>query len=143
MRLTDKSVASILDNIKKLNWNGFKLFLVGGLLEDWDTRDIDVVITGDGNYKLLFDSMEKARLLGPIDFYYIKDENNLIQDRSKPFTSKFAKSYDKGHSKAKQRPGEWKDGLFWMEYTFPPIHFETNKKYKNQNNPLLIHDGNV
>ena len=67
---------------------------------------------------------------GSGDFFYIKDENNLMQDRSKRFTSKFAKSYDKGHPKAKQRPGEWKDGLFWMEYTFPPIHFETNKKYR-------------
>lgn len=46
MYLSGTDIIERLQEIKKLDWSGFKLYLVGGCLEEWNTRDIDICIVG-------------------------------------------------------------------------------------------------
>ena len=71
--------------------------------------------------------IEQSRKLGPFDVYYCNEDQIGNQ---KPHA---AKSYDRGHSKAKQRKGEWIDGLFWQHLDF------SYKKFNPK--PLLIYKG--
>jgi len=41
-----KSVESLIDIIKELDWDGFNLYAVGSILSDVDTHDFDLIITG-------------------------------------------------------------------------------------------------
>tara|TARA_R110002167_G_scaffold143766_7_gene333338 strand:- start:1449 stop:1847 length:399 start_codon:yes stop_codon:yes gene_type:complete len=124
-------IKKLLNDLLKINWQGFKLYLVGGVLEGWETKDIDICILGEPNNKQLFNSMEEARALGPFDLYYTKI---LKTGRSHPTT--FAKSYDRGNPRAIQRKGEWIDGLFWQTRKF-------EKKGTYTKEPLLIYDGTL
>ena len=138
MNVNSYDLKNIIKELKKLNKYGFKLWLVGGALEGWSTSDIDVCITNAVSNSDVFDFMEKARKLGPLDIFYVKKEvpEVLSGDNKKIF--KFAKSYDRGNVNAAQREGKWIDGLFWMEMEFPVL-----KKQKRiyTKKPLLIHDG--
>jgi ribonucleotide reductase alpha subunit len=137
--LNDPIVKNLINKFKKINWEGFKLYLVGGILEEWETKDIDICILGELNSKQLFESMEAARKLGPFDLYYV-NELRALDDG--PYSIKFAKSYDRVSPRAKQRPGEWIDELFWQEISFPmKKHTDKNRIYTKP--PLLIHDGTL
>mgnify|MGYP003681255031 FL=1 len=142
--IKDPLAKKLLKEFIKLNWKGFKLYLVGSLVEGWKTKDIDVVITGKGDNKQLFNSMEAARKLGPFDMYYTK--NKLVSLKTGPFKMKFAKSYDRVH-RWYPRKGEWIDGLFWQTLNFPikhPITGEVKHAGKEYTkDPLLIYDGTV
>jgi hypothetical protein len=137
--LDDPIVKNLINKLKEINWDGFKLYLVGGILEGWRTKDIDICILGNPNATNLFEAMEEARKLGPFDLFYVEVLKSL---KDGPFSIAFAKSYDKVHSKAKQRPGEWKDGLFWQQLDFP-IKKVINSERVYTKPPLLIHDGTL
>ena len=103
------------------------MYLVGGALYKQETKDIDVCIIGCDNSNKVSKLIEQSRSLGPFDIYYCnKDQIG----KQKPYA---AKSYDRGHSKAKQRKGEWIDGLFWQHLDF------SSKKFNPK--PLLIYKG--
>ena len=137
MKLSNDKIKKIIEELKTLNTYGFKLWLVGGVLEGWDTQDIDICITNSTKNIDVFEFMEKARKLGPLDMFYVKDAiPSNWRDNKKIL--KFAKSYDRGNPRARQRKGEWIDGLFWMELEFP-LHKKEKRIYTK--NPLLIHDG--
>jgi predicted nucleotidyltransferase len=128
--INDPKYQMFLKKLLKLDWKHYKLYLVGGILQGWETKDIDICVTGVVTKELPI-LLNKARKLGPFDMYWVKSLNK----NNKHFVTKgsFAKSYDRGHPNATQRLGKWKnDGLFHMKYE-PKLK---NKKYTNK--PLLI-----
>ena len=138
MVLSRFKINEIIKKLKKLNTYGFKLWLVGGALEGWETKDVDICIGGSARNSDVFEFMEKAREMGPVDLFYIKNElPDVLTGHGKKIL-KFAKSRDRGHPKAVQRKGKWIDGLFWMEEEFPK-----NKKIVRfySKKALLIHNG--
>ena len=137
MYLKEDDIESYIKKLKLINWKGLKLWLVGGVLEGWETRDIDICLTGDRIDSIVFDGMQKAREIGPFDMYY---PEKVYTPSQMPFVTRFAKSYDRGHKNARQRPGEWVDGLFWQKLRFP---MDKHKKRKYTKEPLLIHDGTL
>jgi len=48
--LADPKVIEFIDRIKQLNWNGYELYLYGGILLDGETYDIDGTIIGSRDY---------------------------------------------------------------------------------------------
>lgn len=122
-----KEINNYIKKLLKLNWGNYKLYLVGGALYKDKTKDIDICVVGSNNSNKVSKLIEQSRELGPFDTYYCNEDQIGNQ---KPYA---AKSYDRGHSKAKQRKGEWIDGLFWQHLDF------SYKKFNPK--PLLIYKG--
>lgn len=128
MRLYNKKqIDNYIEQLLKLNWNKYSLYLIGGALHKNKTKDIDVCIVGPHDSKAIFELMENSMKLGPFDLYFC-DYDQI--NKPKPY---MAKSRDRGHSKAKQRKGEWIDELFWQHLDFSSKNFNLK--------PLLIHRG--
>lgn len=130
--IKDPNFVKYINKIKKINWLHYKLYIVGGILEGWETQDIDICVTGKITKELPL-LLNEAKFLGPFDMYWV---DKLIKTNDGGFRIyKFAKSYDRGHPKNNQRKGKWKNNLFWQEFK----NAKKNKIYKK--NPLLIYNG--
>ncbi len=44
--------------------NNYKVWLTGGYLEDWETTDIDLILTGKPNHKEVRNLLHQARIIG-------------------------------------------------------------------------------
>ena len=44
--------------------NNYKVWLTGGFLEDWETNDVDLILTGKPNYKEVKNLLYQARIIG-------------------------------------------------------------------------------
>tara|TARA_R110002050_G_scaffold14198_10_gene45024 strand:+ start:417 stop:815 length:399 start_codon:yes stop_codon:yes gene_type:complete len=129
MKLYSKKEVDIyIKKLLELKWDTYDLYLVGGALYKQETKDIDICIVGRNDSNKVFKLMEQSRSLGPFDVYYWGNKDQI--GNQKPYS---AKSYDRGHNKAKQRKGEWIDGLFWQHLDF------SCKKFNPK--PLLIYKG--
>jgi len=119
MESTDDNLyKGCLEDLLKLDWDGYELYLVGGLLQGWKTTDIDICITGTIGDDLI-PLMEEAAKLGPFDLYYVKSLNEIKDNSSRIW--EFAKHDCKAHEGAPRWHGQWKsDGLFWMCEKFDP-----------------------
>ena len=139
MYLSGTDIIERLQEIKKLDWSGFKLYLVGGCLEEWNTRDIDICIVGRINEDLLFKNCQAARKIGMLDLYYIGEQEPYSGcEMSKQITVEAAKSYDRWDKNAHPWPGKWVGKLYWRTLTFPR---EKHKGRKYTYKPQLIHNG--
>ena len=88
-----------------------KLYIVGGILEGWPTTDIDICVTG----KIVDqtrDLMLKARELGPLDMYWVKNYDKIFKGKDNGVKVwKFAKAHDRWSETSPQWNGKWnKDG---------------------------------
>lgn len=112
----DEKYKSYLQEILKLNWGNYKLYLVGGILQGWKTTDIDICVTGAIGDDLP-GLMEKVHAIGPIDIYYVKSLDEIKGNIHRVW--EFAKSRDIVAAGMGKLPGAWKsDGLFWMSEKF-------------------------
>ena len=114
--IEDTIYKGCVEDLLALDWTGYKLYLVGGLLEGWKTTDIDICITGDigDNLSTL---MEDATKLGPFDVYYVKSLDEIKGNANRIW--EFAKHTDRRGVRAPRWHGQWKsDGLFWMTEKF-------------------------
>ena len=128
MKLYSKKEVDIyIEKLLELKWDKYNLYLVGGAIYKQETKDIDICMVGSSDSNKVSKLIEQSRRLGPFDVYYCNEDQIGNQ---KPHA---AKSYDRGHSKAKQRKGEWIDGLFWQHLDF------SYKKFNPK--PLLIYKG--
>ena len=127
MESTDDNLyKGCLEDLLKLDWDGYELYLVGGLLQGWKTTDIDICITGTIGDDLI-PLMQEAAKLGPFDLYYVKSLNEIKDNSSRIW--EFAKPDCKAHEGAPRWHGQWKsDGLFWMCEKFDPKGREYTKE---------------
>jgi len=116
--LDDATYQGCIDDLLKMNWAHYKLYLVGGLLQGWKTTDIDICITGeiDENLPVL---MKAASELGPFDMYYVKSLDDIKGTGNRIW--EFAKHVDRASVNGSRWHGQWKaDGMFWMCEKFDP-----------------------
>lgn len=101
-----------LADLLELDWTGYQLYLVGGILQGWKTTDIDICITGTIQSNLP-DLMKQAEKLGPFDIFYVKSLEEISDQTSRVW--EFAKADCRPNPEAPRLHGQWKsDGLFWM-----------------------------
>ena len=93
----DEIYKGCIEDLLKLDWSGYKLYLVGGLLEGWKTTDIDICITGNIGDDLPV-LMEEASKLGPFDIYYVKSLDEIKGNANRIW--EFAKHTDRRGSRA-------------------------------------------
>jgi len=116
--LDDATYQGCIDDLLRMNWAHYKLYLVGGLLQGWKTTDIDICITGeiDENLPVL---MKAASELGPFDMYYVKSLDDIKGTGNRIW--EFAKHIDRNSANGPRWHGQWKtDGMFWMCEKFDP-----------------------
>ena len=112
----DAMYKECIKDLLALDWSGYQLYLVGGLLEGWKTTDIDICITGNIGDDLPV-LMEEASKLGPFDVYYVKSLDEIKGNANRIW--EFAKNTDRRGVRAPRWHGQWKsDGLFWMTEKF-------------------------
>lgn len=70
MRLHDEEFNSYMEPLYALDWTGLDLTLVGGIVSDTDTQDIDCTITGDIDDERLMELLWAIQDLGPFDIYW-------------------------------------------------------------------------
>ena len=126
--INDKNYKRYIKKILKLDWKHYKLYLVGGILEGWETIDIDIIVIGKKD-KYLVPLMKKAKTLGPFDISYkLGDHKSMVENIEKNLKNHTrAKTYDRLNSISKPfKNGEWIDDLYWIKN----IDFTAREKYK-------------
>ena len=69
LRLHHEYTQKLINEVKKINWKGYKLYLVGGIIENkWDSKDIDFAVVGNKVLPHLKESLTNAILINPIFF---------------------------------------------------------------------------
>ena len=128
--LEDPITQRVLERIKlEINTVGYSLWLVGGILENWETRDIDINLVGPWNPITIKRIMRRVLEIGfeegllidikyqfentLFDFKRYLDNNIEIKDY------KFAELSDSFTSNINttKLEGEWQEGLFirWIQ----------------------------
>ena len=135
--ITKEKIKETLIKIKQQNWKGYKLYFIGGAIENRETKDIDIFITGDGDEKQLVKSINNVQEKGVIDFFVVDSINE--EKRGIPFEKgeRFAKTYPTLPYHLKDE-----DCLYWRSFKSsncsPCAKRESNK---NIEKPLLIYNG--
>lgn len=143
-----KKIITEIQNIP--NINQFDVFIIGGILEDWITWDLDVVVTGE------FLSNEIKRILREIvrigfenQFYIdaVYKQNLWRVDKMTQENSKFESNWIWEYSNVFRMNDEWikkfifylDEGLYRRLYYLPqPKHFEKIKQGYRYKKPLQI-----
>lgn len=148
--LNSPIVKKILDRIKKeIDTKDYSFYIYGGILEGWETKDIDMIFVGPYNIDRVREILEKVTQIS-YDEKFIVDiryqfESKIFdfQEWSKGDTSlgemySHAILYDriKCNGKTIEYDGYWKDDLFVMNYQQPMSKqlynfFERNLMYKS------------
>tara|TARA_R110000803_G_scaffold192745_1_gene255644 strand:+ start:83 stop:469 length:387 start_codon:yes stop_codon:yes gene_type:complete len=63
----NKEFKEYFDKIRDLDWTGLDLWVYGGIVSHWETKDIDAIIIGDTIPHGFLKSIED---LGPWEIYY-------------------------------------------------------------------------
>ena len=66
----NKEFKEYFDKIRDLDWTGLDLWVFGGIVSNWKTKDIDSIIFGDTLPDGFLKSIED---LGPWEVYYTKE----------------------------------------------------------------------
>jgi predicted nucleotidyltransferase len=139
---SSKEIKNYISKIKDYNWDTFKVYLSGSCLENRKTKDVDLIVTGDGNYELLVETIKKIRETGPYDVTF-RFEILSQEELKKEGTILYGKHYDRAGSKwAAQRPGGfWKNSFYFLplKTPFPEFNHPTIKRTIKE--PKLIYDG--
>lgn len=140
--INDIEASYFIKKIHDLNWVGYKVYLVGGIVEGWETRDIDVVIEGPiGDGLQLFYLMNRLKSMGPFDIFYSED-GPKIENKNIEHTITRGRGQDRRDYLANKLEGYWENNIFWVESTFPSLkHIEANRIYNKE--PLLLIDGSL
>lgn len=133
--ISKNKIKQTLKKIQEQNWNGYKLYFVGGVIEERDTKDIDIFIVGQGDEKQLVRSINNVQERGLVDFFvvdYLNDTTLIHLDPPK----KFAKTYPISKGDLKDE-----DCLYWRDFKSLNCKPCNNKISKNIEKPLLIYNG--
>ncbi len=126
----DDLYKAIIEEVLALDWKHYKLYLVGGVLEGWQTHDIDICVTGEIDDDLI-PLMEAVEKLGCIDIYYVKSYNEIKGGTNRVW--EFARPNERRCAGSPRYLGNWRtDGLFWTVHKFK----ENGREYTKE--PLSL-----
>tara|TARA_R110000782_G_scaffold5424_2_gene18724 strand:+ start:127 stop:525 length:399 start_codon:yes stop_codon:yes gene_type:complete len=70
----DKEFMEHFDKIRGLDWKGLDLWVFGGIVSNWKTKDIDSIIIGD---RIPEGFLKQIYNLGPWDITYTNEKNSI------------------------------------------------------------------
>lgn len=112
--LQDPQCQAKLEQLFQLDWTGFDVWAVGGIVSDWETSDIDLVLLGEYDEPRIVDLLLATRTIGQIDMYYTQDprfhrHDAIYRDKLKVANVKH-------------------DKLEWNTLLFPTVKYRLKKK---------------
>ena len=88
-----EKIEEVINKIHDQNWQGYKLYFVGGVINNKETKDIDIFITGSGNEEQLVKSIKNVQERGLVDFFVVDYINENYTGNVSNYLKKFAKTY--------------------------------------------------
>ena len=88
----DKEFLEHFNKIRGLDWTGLDLWIFGGIVSNWETQDIDIIIIGDWIPEGFLKSIKE---LGPWDLTYTQDRNSIWYPGMRPIRFKAYTLQDK------------------------------------------------
>lgn len=79
--LEDTQFREYYSELLKLDWTGFDVWAVGGIVSDWETRDIDLVIYGERDEPRIIELFKALKQIGPFSPFWTEDERAVKLDR--------------------------------------------------------------
>tara|TARA_R100000781_G_C4036002_1_gene112269 strand:- start:264 stop:686 length:423 start_codon:yes stop_codon:yes gene_type:complete len=137
--ITRKKIEETIKKIHKQNWKGYMLYFIGGVVEDRETKDIDIFVTGNGDEKELVKSINNVQERGLVDFFVVENVDEEKTGIQFDKEEKFAKTYPSFYDKSKG----YKEGLYWRKFIGRDKCAPCEKENNNTNiqKPLLIYNG--
>lgn len=112
--LEDPQCRAKLEQLFQLDWTDFDVWAVGGIVSDWETSDIDLVLLGEYDEPRIVDLMVAVKQIGLIDMFYTQDSRFHRHDAI---------------YRDKQRSAQIKNGkLEWNTLLFPTVKYRLKKK---------------
>ena len=59
--ISAEKIEEVINKIHNQNWQGYKLYFIGGVLNNKETKDIDIFITGSGDEEKLVKSIKNVQ----------------------------------------------------------------------------------
>ncbi len=136
--IDDPVAVKSIKKLLKLDWGHYNLYLVGGLIQGWETKDIDVAVTGPIiNHDKFVELITEASKIYLIDISYQKKiQVNLIgeAEHMKPIRIDVGRLSKPN----KQVNSYFENGLWFRILSYPMLKQIKNKRvYTSQ--PVLIH----
>ena len=120
----DKEFIEHFNKIRGLDWKGLDLWIFGGIVSNWETKDIDIRIIGDTLPKGFLKSIKE---LGPWDVTYTSDLNSIWFPGDNPIKLTVYTSRDN-----------------WIYYKIPtPKHRNRLKHGIQYGNPIKLIDQGI
>ena len=112
--LQDPQCQAKLEKLFQLDWTGFDVWAVGGIVSNWETPDIDLVLLGEYDEQRIVDLMVAVKQIGLIDMFYTQDSRFHRHDAI---------------YRDKQRSAQIKKGkLEWNTLLFPTVKYKMKRK---------------
>ena len=92
MKGFDIEFITYFNRIRGLDWTGLDLWVFGGIVSGWDTKDIDTLIIGESIPKGMLKQIQE---LGPWDICYTKDTGILWKPGDRPVKIKVLTPQDR------------------------------------------------
>jgi len=136
--IDDPVAKKSIEKLLNLNWGHYNLYIVGGLIQGWETKDIDIAVTGPIiNHDKFVELITEASKIDFIDISYQKKiQVNLIgeAEQMKPIRIDVGRLSKPN----KQVNSYFENGLWFRILRYPMLKQIKNKRvYTSQ--PVLIH----
>ena len=138
MTIHDDEYNGYVELIMDLDWEGYDLWLVGGILSH-DTQAIDVVINGPYDPPKIITLMEECKKMGPWDITYTKDRP--LEDPYEPRMIHVAVNRPGKRCRNAFGMGAHQHGLCWLPLQIPSQKMLQRKTVTYQQPVLLIQNG--
>tara|TARA_R100001163_G_scaffold2189_1_gene3396 strand:- start:12740 stop:13147 length:408 start_codon:yes stop_codon:yes gene_type:complete len=132
--ISAEKIEEVINKIHNQNWQGYKLYFIGGVLNNKETKDIDIFITGSGDEEKLVKSIKNIQERGLVDFFVVDyiDEN----EPNTYYLKRFAKTYPKyPHDFKKEH------ALYWRNFINKDCKCGKKTKRNYTQKPVLIYNG--
>lgn len=80
--LQDEQFKEYYTQLLQLDWTGYDVWAVGGIVSDWDTYDIDLVVFGERDEERIYSLFEQVKTIGPFSPFWTTDERAVNLDRT-------------------------------------------------------------
>ena len=138
MTIHDNEYKGYVELIMDLDWEGYDLWLVGGILSH-DTKDIDVVINGPYDPPKIIALMEECKKMGPWDITY--STVRPLEDPYEPRVIQIAINRPGNRCRNAFGMGAYQHGMCWLPLKIPSQKMLQRKNVTYQSPVLLIQNG--
>ena len=138
-----KEIKKYIDKVKDYDWDTFDVYLSGSCLENRKTKDVDLIVTGEGNYLSLIETIKKIEKTGPYDITFRLKilSNDELKKEGVIWSGKYWRKKTKSKFEAGRGRGYWNNNFYFVAKKTPFPEFDHPTVRRTIKEPKLIHKG--